>query len=94
MSRQFTVEDFVTPHAGFVVNAHIYHTEVSGFGHVPPERIEEIEDRLDLLRRIGCNWWVLEVRETEGLLQMKEMIDSYLAGTVTGEAQKRLSVDD
>jgi sugar phosphate isomerase/epimerase len=93
-SHHYNIEDFVTPHADLVFNAHVYHTEVPGLGHKPPERIEEIEDRLDLLRGIGCNWWVLEVRETDGLLGMKKMIDSYLARTVNSEEPRQLSVDD
>jgi sugar phosphate isomerase/epimerase len=93
-SHHYDIEDFVTPHAGFVLNAHVYHTETPGLGHKPPERIEEIEDRLDLLRDIGCNWWVLEIRETDGLLGMKKMTDGYLAETVNGEEPKQLSVHD
>lgn len=79
-SHHYAVEDFVTPHADLVLNAHVYHTEVSGFGHVPPERIEEIEGRLDLLLSIGCRWWVLEVKEAESLILMKKMIAEYLNG--------------
>lgn len=79
-SHHYDMEDFVTPHANLVFNAHVYHTEVPGFGHKPPERIEEIEDRLDLLQSIGCDWWVLEVKDTDSLLKMKNMIDGYLGG--------------
>ena len=51
-SQQYTVEDFVTPHADRVFNAHIYHTEIPGQGHIPPEKKEDIEDRLSLLKRL------------------------------------------
>jgi sugar phosphate isomerase/epimerase len=78
-SQQYTVEDFVTPHADRVFNAHIYHTEIQGKGHIPPEKKEDIEDRLSLLRAIGCEWWVLEIREVEGLLKTKKIVDEYLA---------------
>ena len=78
-SQQYLIEDFIAPHDGNVLNAHIYHTEVSGQGHLPPERLEDIEARLDLLRSAGCEWWVIEVREPEGLLLTKRFIDSYLA---------------
>jgi sugar phosphate isomerase/epimerase len=77
-SHHYGIEDFITPHADLVFNAHVYHTEISGLGHLAPERIEEIKDRLDLLLNIGCNWWVLEVKGTDSLLQMKKMIDEYL----------------
>ena len=77
-SHQYSLEDFVTPHADRISNAHIYHTEAPGRGHIPPARIEDIESRLDLLRKTGCEWWVLEVREEEGLLQTKKIVDAYL----------------
>jgi sugar phosphate isomerase/epimerase len=79
-SHHYAIEDFVTPHADLVSNAHVYHTEVPGLGHKPPETIGEIQDRLDLLLDVGCSWWVLEVREADSLLDMKKMIDEYLNG--------------
>jgi sugar phosphate isomerase/epimerase len=78
-SQQFAIEDFVTPHADRVVNAHIYHTEIPGRGHIPPEKKEDIQDRLSLLKAIGCDWWVIEIREVEGLLKTREIVDEYLA---------------
>ena len=77
-SHYYSAEDFVTPHADRVFNAHIYHTENSSLGHIPPDRLEDIEDRLKILQDIGCEWWVLEVRETDGLLQTKKIVDEYL----------------
>jgi len=79
-SQQYAAEDFISPHDGNVPNAHIYHKEVSGLGHLPPGRLEDIKDRLDLLRSVGCEWWAIEVKETEGLLQTKELLDRYLEG--------------
>ena len=73
-----TTVDFVAPHADRVVNAHVYHTEVPGRGHAPPGCLEDIEDRLALLLYTGCNWWTLEVREVEGLLQTKRIVEEYL----------------
>ncbi len=75
-SQYYAVEDFVTPHSDRVLNAHVYHTE--GSGHVPPECLEEIQDRLDLLYDVGCQWWALEIREVKGLLQTSKVIDEYL----------------
>jgi sugar phosphate isomerase/epimerase len=79
-SHHYDLEDFVSPHANLVLNAHVYHTEVPGLGHIPPEKIDVIQDRLDLLLSIGCGWWVLEVREAESLVSMKKMIEKYLNG--------------
>jgi sugar phosphate isomerase/epimerase len=77
-SHQYSIEDFVIPHADRVFNAHIYHTEVPGRGHAPPDCLEDIEDRLSVLQNTGCNWWTLEVREVEGLLQTKRIVEDYL----------------
>ncbi len=77
-SHHYSAEDFVTPHSDRVLNAHVYHTEISGVGHLPPDRLEDIEGRLNILRDIGCDWWVLEVRETDGLLQTIKVVDEYL----------------
>ncbi len=77
-SQQYTIEDFVSPHGDRVFNAHIYHTEIPGVGHVPPGTLDDIADRLSLLEHVGCSWWVLEIREPEGLLQTKRIIDEYL----------------
>jgi sugar phosphate isomerase/epimerase len=81
-SRHYALEDFVTPHSDRVFNAHIYHTEVSGLGHIPPDGLEDIRDRLAILHNVGCEWWVAEVWEANGLVQTKRVIDEYLTGTV------------
>lgn len=77
-SQQFSAGDFVTPHPNRVYNAHVYHTEISGVGHLPPENLHDIQDRLDILQETRCNWWVIEIREIEGLLQTRKIIDQYL----------------
>ena len=79
-SQHYVAEDFVTPHAERVYNAHVYHTEISGIGHLPPEHVDDVRERLDILQRIGCSWWTLEVKDVEGLLQTKRIVDAYLAG--------------
>lgn len=83
-SGLYTIEDFVTPHADRVFNAHVYHEEVEDLGHKKPKRLEDVEDRLALLSRIGCAWWVIEMREAEGLLETKKIIEQYL-----GKANKQ-----
>ena len=76
-SQQFDAEDFVTPHVNRVFNAHVYNTEIPGVGHIPPQQLDDIKSRLDLLKRINCNWWTLEIKDVEGLLQTKQIINNY-----------------
>lgn len=73
-SGQFAVEDFVTPHPERVLGAHVYHEEIEGRGHTPPDRCEDMASRLDLLQEIGCPWWTLELHAPEALLQTREVI--------------------
>ena len=82
-SQQYAIEDFVSPHTTRVFNAHIYHTEIAGQGHIAPHNGEEIAERLCLLKGIGCDWWVIEIREPEGLLKTKKILDAFLACTDT-----------
>ncbi len=77
-SQQYVIEDFVTPHADRVFNAHVYHTEIPGQGHIPPVSGEEIADRLALLQEIGCEWWVIEIKEPEALLKTRGIIETWL----------------
>ncbi len=77
-SQHYEVQDFISPHADRVYNAHIYHTEIPGVGHVPPQQVSDIDSRLELLLKVGCRFWTLEIREKEGLLKTKKIIDSYL----------------
>ncbi len=77
-SQQYTIEDFVSPHADKVYNAHIYHTEILDLGHIAPKKREDIEDRLSLLKDIGCKWWVVEIREGKELLAARKIVDEYL----------------
>jgi sugar phosphate isomerase/epimerase len=77
-SKQYTFEDFISPHPEKVFNAHIYHTEIPDQGHITPKTVEDIEKRLSLLRNIDCNWWVLEIRQKEGLLETRKIVDEYL----------------
>ena len=40
--------------------------------------MEDVVDRLGLLDEIGCPWWVLAVRDLDGLLQTKSVVEEYL----------------
>jgi sugar phosphate isomerase/epimerase len=77
-SQQYAIEDFVSPHADKVCNAHIYHTEILGMGHIAPQKREDIEDRLYLLKNVGCEWWVIEIRECKKLLEARKIVDEHL----------------
>jgi sugar phosphate isomerase/epimerase len=77
-SRFYAMEDFVSPHPDRIWNAHIYHTEILDVGHTTPNSVEDIADRLSLLEKTRCNWWVLELREESGLLKTKKIVDEYL----------------
>jgi sugar phosphate isomerase/epimerase len=77
-SRQYTFEDFVSPHTDKVYNAHIYHTEIPELGHVTPEKTEDVQDRLSLLKEIGCLWWVIEIRNGTELLKARRIVDEFL----------------
>lgn len=73
----YELEDFIIPHPDRVFNAHIYHEEVDG-RHMPPERLDDIEDRLDLLCSLQCDWWVLELRERGPLMETLKVVRQYL----------------
>lgn len=77
-SRHYTMEDFVVPHPHRVFNAHVYHTEISGHGHVAPEGPDDLRSRLHILEQIGCPWWVIEIQEPEALVRTKGIVDDYL----------------
>ena len=78
-SQQYDLEDFVAPYPERFLNAHIYHEEVSG-GHVPPRALEDLEERLNMLKELPlCDWWVLELREEEPLLETCQMVRTFLA---------------
>ncbi len=68
-TQHYDLEDFVRPHPERFLNAHIYHEE-NDDGHVPPTALDEIVGRLHLLTELPvCDWWVLELREKEPLLE-------------------------
>jgi sugar phosphate isomerase/epimerase len=78
VSRHYRIEDFVAPHAHRVFNAHVYHTEISGLGHVPPQGPDDMRSRLSILEEIRCPWWLIEIKEPEALVYTKRIIDAYL----------------
>lgn len=89
-SQQYHVADFIRPHAERLIEAHLYDRETEE-GHIPPERLSDIEDRLDLLLKTDCNWWVIEIREVVGLLRTKKIIDEYLGKTEVRDRRTEVS---
>jgi hypothetical protein len=78
-SQQYRVEDFVQPQPERFRNAHVYHAETSS-GHVPPQGLEDMRDRLNLLSNLPlCDWWVLELREEAALLTTLDIIKEFFA---------------
>jgi sugar phosphate isomerase/epimerase len=75
--RMFELEDFVMPNADRVFNAHIYHEEIDN-RHVPPECVDNVRGRLDLLMSLQCSWWVLELREETALLKTLGIVREYI----------------
>lgn len=75
-SQGYTFEDFVAPHPEKVFNAHIYHEECDD-RHIPPQRLDDLRDRLDVLSCLPCDWWVLELREEQALLATRSIVREY-----------------
>jgi len=77
-SQQYAVEDFVSPHPERVLGAHVYHEEIEGRGHTPPEGCDDLADRIALLLRIRCLWWTLELHDAPSLLQTLGVVNRCL----------------
>jgi sugar phosphate isomerase/epimerase len=70
---------YVLPHRKRILNAHIYHTEPAGYGHVPPSSLADISSRLDILCLAeSCNWWVIELMDPTELLGTRTLLQEYL----------------
>ena len=71
--------EYVLPHRNRLLNAHIYHTELEGYGHVPPESLSDISSRLDLLSLAeSCDWWVVELMSPSEVLRTRDFLRCYL----------------
>jgi len=71
--------EYVLPHRDRLLNAHIYHTELEGYGHVPPETLSDISARLDLLGLAeSCDWWVIELMNPVEVLRTRDLLRCYL----------------
>ena len=71
--------EYVLPNRDRLLNAHIYHTELEGYGHVPPETLSDISARLDLLGLAeSCDWWVIELMSPAEVLHTRDLLRCYL----------------
>lgn len=75
-------ERYILPNQGKIVNAHIYHTEREGSGHVPPGTLDDIYDRLELLKKAKtCTWWVIELKNVGDILHTRNVLSQYFEGS-------------
>jgi sugar phosphate isomerase/epimerase len=77
--RMNICSEYILPLRERVLNAHIYYTELEGYGHMPPECLSDISSRLDLLCLAGsCDWWVIELMRPEEVLHTRNLLQSYI----------------
>jgi sugar phosphate isomerase/epimerase len=85
-SKVYDVHDFASPHPARILGAHIYHEEGAN-GHVPPGQQSDLDERLRLLQELPlCDWWVLELRDEESLLQTLDCVNGFLKAHAVREA--------
>jgi len=78
-SRHDNFVEYILPHRNKILNAHIYHTELDGYGHVAPECLADISERLDLLGLAdSCDWWVIELMNPAEVLRTRDLLRNYL----------------
>lgn len=74
----YSFEHYLLPNRARIVNAHIYHTETREEGHVAPKGIEDLYDRLELLKQApACTWWVIELKNINDVLFTRELLNRY-----------------
>lgn len=69
---------FIQDSKHLVKNSHIYDYEIPKKGHIPPKSIDNIKSRLDILSKTSCDFWVIELFSTKEILEVKDMISTYL----------------
>ncbi|MDY0188269.1 MAG: TIM barrel protein [Syntrophus sp. (in: bacteria)] len=71
--------EYVLPNRDKLLNAHIYNTELEGYGHIPPTSLQDIASRLDLLSLAApCDWWVIELMNPKEVLSTRDFLVTYL----------------
>lgn len=78
---------YLFPNCDRLLNAHIYHTDMKGVGHVAPDCLWEIFIRLKTLSQLPrCDWWVIELQDQQDILRTR----SYLLSFLDSETPPRL----
>ena len=85
-TQGYTFEDFVAPHPETIFNTHIYHEERND-RHLPPEHLDDLRNRLNVLSGLPCDWWVLELREEPALLATLDVVRAYWHAVSEQQAQ-------
>jgi sugar phosphate isomerase/epimerase len=71
--------EYLVPFRERVLSAHVYHTELEGYGHIPPKSLWDLFSRLETLSTaVSCDWWVIELMKPEEILRTREILRSYL----------------
>lgn len=73
-------EQLTQPNRENIFGAHIYHTEISGVGHIVPENVLQIRKRLSLLNSLpNCKWWLIELSKPNEILRTRRICRDFLA---------------
>ncbi len=72
-------DEYIVPHQERILNAHVYHTELEGYGHIPPESLWDMFNRLETLNMAAaCDWWVIELMKPAEILRTRDLLQSFL----------------
>jgi sugar phosphate isomerase/epimerase len=77
--RKDECDMYIMPYQDRVFNAHIYHTEIPQLGHIAPNSLDEIFDRLKVLSSApSCDWWVIELSKPDEILKTRDFLNQYI----------------
>lgn len=72
-------ERYILPNSERMLNAHVYHTELGGIGHVPPDCLWDLFIRLKTLSQFPrCDWWVIQLQDPKEVLQTRIYLKNFL----------------
>lgn len=71
--------EYLLPNLHKIRNAHVYHIEEEGVGHLPPTSLADLHERLALISSsASCDWWVIELFEPEPILATRRFLAEFL----------------
>lgn len=77
--RRNLVAEYLLPNMNRLMNAHVYHIEQDGVGHLPPATLADLHDRLTMVSSsTTCDWWVIELFEPETILRTRCFLTEFL----------------